>query len=100
MDNFSPSQKLIYEALLKIPKGKVTTYGSLAKYLGLHPRTVGRMLAKNPYPDTYPCCKVVAYDGNLKGFALGLADKERRLKAEGVEVIDGVVPEAYIWEFE
>ena len=100
MHHLTAKQQLVYEALLKIPKGKVTTYGALGKYIGMHPRSVGRILAKNPYPDTYPCCKVVGYNGNLTGFALGLEDKERRLKAEGIEVVEGRVPEEYLWRFE
>jgi O-6-methylguanine DNA methyltransferase len=99
MNFFSPNQQLVYTTLLKIPRGKVTTYGSLAKYLNLHPRYVGKLLSKNPYPDKYPCFRVVAYDGDLKGFTLGLEDKLRRLKADGIEVIDGKVPEQYFYYF-
>ncbi|MDD2537541.1 MAG: MGMT family protein [Candidatus Absconditabacteria bacterium] len=93
------NQQLVYQALLEIPKGKVVTYGELGRHLGLHPRTVGMLLGKNPYPDRYPCCKVVGYDGALTGFSLGLADKERRLKAEGIRVIDGKVPKEYFHYF-
>ncbi|MDR2190478.1 MAG: MGMT family protein [Candidatus Peribacteria bacterium] len=99
MHSLTPKQQLVYKTLLHIPKGKVMTYGSLGKFLGIHPRAVGKFLSKNTQPDMYPCFKVVAYDGKLNGFAYGLADKEKRLKADGVAVIDGKVPEEYFWEF-
>lgn len=52
----------------------------------------------NPFPNHYPCCKVVASDGKLTGYALGLVEKEKRLTAEGILIIKGkVVPEA-IWK--
>jgi methylated-DNA-[protein]-cysteine S-methyltransferase len=99
MLKLTPKQQLIYETLLKIPKGKVITYGALGKYLDIHPRAVGRLLSKNTAPDKYPCFKVIAYDGSLNGFAYGLADKEKRLKADGIEIVEGKVPEKYFWEF-
>ena len=54
----------------------------------------------NPFPDRYPCCKVVGSDGKLTGYSLGLSEKEKRLTAEGILIVKGkVVPEA-IWEGE
>ncbi|MDR0650560.1 MAG: MGMT family protein [Candidatus Peribacteria bacterium] len=99
MPRLTSKQQLVYEALLKIPKGKVITYGTLGKYLSIHPRAVGRLLSKNTEPDRYPCFKVVSYDGSLNGFAYGLEDKVKRLQADGVEIVEGKVPERYFWEF-
>ena len=80
------------ELLLQIPKGKVTTYGELARAMGTRGyRFVGQLLHNNPYPDKYPCYKVVKSDGTLGGFALGCKDKIRRLKADGIEVKNGRV---------
>jgi methylated-DNA-[protein]-cysteine S-methyltransferase len=95
MQKLTPKQQLIYEALLKIPKGKVVTYGTLGKHLDIHPRSVGRLLSQNTEPDTYPCFKVVAYDGSLNGFAYGLEDKEKRLKADGVDFLFHKVKRAF-----
>ena len=73
--------------LLKIPRGKVTTYKALAEAMGLKSyRQVGQLVHRNPEPNQYPCFKVVKSDGSLGGFALGLKEKIRRLKREGVRV--------------
>lgn len=82
-DNLNKLQQL----LLQIPKGKVTTYKSIAHAMGTKGyRYVGQLLNKNPKPDKYPCYKVVQSDGRLGGFALGCKDKIRRLKMDGIEV--------------
>lgn len=80
------------ELLLKIPKGKVTTYKEIAHAMKTKGyRFVGQLLNKNPHPNTYPCYKVVQSNGQLGGFALGNKDKIRRLKEDGVEVRDGKI---------
>lgn len=60
----------VYKLLQKIPKGKVTTYGGIAKKLGLNPRHVGRILSQNDHPIEYPCYKVVRSDGSLCGYTI------------------------------
>ena len=62
----SPTKR-IYEAVKKIPRGRVATYGQVAKMAG-NPkmsRAVGNALHKNPDPDRIPCYRVV----NSKGLA-------------------------------
>ena len=81
-------------ALLKrIPKGRVTTYAELAKAAGSSPRGVASTLASNASPDTFPCYKVVMSDGGLGGYSApgGVAEKERRLKADGIVISGGRV---------
>ena len=91
-------RQAIYDYLLQIPYGKVSTYKHFAQKFWLHPRTIGKIMRGNPFPNCYPCCKVVGSDGKLTGYALGLAEKEKRLTAEGILIVKGkVVPEA-IWE--
>ncbi|MGI6280002.1 MAG: MGMT family protein [Acutalibacteraceae bacterium] len=82
----------VYEYLLKIPKGKVTTYGRIAKALGNKnlARVVGNILHNNPDPDKYPCFKVVNSKGELAvnfGFG-GIDEQKRRLEKDGIEVKD------------
>ncbi len=80
-------QQKLQELLTQIPKGKVTTYKEIAGAMGTRGyRFVGQLLHKNPYPDKFPCYKVVRSDGSLGGFALGARDKIRRLNGDGIMV--------------
>jgi len=45
----TPFQKKVYAETSKIPKGKTSTYGAIAKKLKTSPRTVGQALKKNPF---------------------------------------------------
>ena len=75
----------IYRKLLKVPKGKVTTYGALAHAVGSRAyRAVGGAMNKNPYMPDVACHRVIAADRTLGGYAHGLDMKKRMLKAEGV----------------
>lgn len=87
--------KKVYEYLLKIPNGKVVTYGQIAIYLG-NPRlarVVGNILHNNPDENKYPCYKVVNAKGRLApSFAFGGVDKQKeKLQADGIEVYDDMV---------
>lgn len=85
-------QNKLQKLLLSIPRGKVTTYKEVAGALGTRGyRFIGQLLNRNPHPDKYPCYKVVASDGRLSGFALGQTEKVRRLKADGIEIEDGLI---------
>ena len=90
----SPSKR-IYEAVKRIPKGKVASYSQVAAMAG-NPRmcrAVGNALHHNPDPEHIPCYRVVNAKGELSGaFAFGGADEqERRLAADGIPVINGKV---------
>ena len=90
----SPSKR-IYEAVKKIPKGRVATYGQVAEMAGDKnmARAVGNALHKNPEPGTIPCHRVVNSKGELAGaFAFGGAGVQADLLAkEGVVVKEGKV---------
>ncbi len=90
----SPSKR-IYEAVRKIPKGKVATYGQIAELAGdkKMARAVGNALHKNPQPGVIPCHRVVNAKGELSGeFAFGgLGAQAKLLESEGVQVRDGKV---------
>lgn len=76
----------VYEILLNIPIGMVSTYGDLAKALGnpAASRQVGRILSKNPNPIVVPCHRVVKSDGKLGGYAFGTSKKKKLLEDEGI----------------
>lgn len=90
----SPTKR-IYEAVKKIPKGSVATYGQVAELAGDRKmaRAVGNALHKNPDPEGIPCYRVVNSKGELAGaFAFGGEDAQASLlRADGIEVIDNKV---------
>lgn len=93
----------IYTYLTTIPKGKVTTYGQIAEYLGNKrlARAVGNALHKNPDGDKYPCYKVVNSKGQLSpAYAFGgIETQKRRLEADGIEITDYTVDlERYLYK--
>ncbi len=81
-------QSLCYKALVKVPRGKVTTYSGLAAMIGrpkAH-RAVGTAMNKNPFAPEVPCHRVVKSNGDLGGFGGGSKLKIKRLQEEGVKV--------------
>lgn len=78
----------VYEAVVKIPRGKVSTYGEIAKHIGIsNPRVVGFALHVNKDPDNIPCHRVVNKKGELApGYAFGGLDVQKKLlEQEGVK---------------
>jgi methylated-DNA-[protein]-cysteine S-methyltransferase len=89
-EQVTPFQQRVYNATKRIPRGKVTTYGALAKTIRCgSARAVGQALAKNPFAPKVPCHRVIASDRTLGGF-MGktrgprLAQKRLLLQREGV----------------
>ena len=78
----------VYELCRKIPKGKVATYGQLARLAGYpkSARVVGMLMRINPDSPHTPCHRVVASDGGLTGYSGkgGLTTKKKMLVREGV----------------
>ena len=80
----------IYEVVKMIPKGKVVTYGMLARQVGTSPRVVGNALHQNPDAKTIPCHRVVDRNGRLaENYAFGgWREQKRKLLKEGVKFKD------------
>jgi len=78
-------EEAVYILLMLIPLGRVTTYSSLARTLGISPRTVGRILSRNRNIVVIPCHRVVMRDGRIGGYTPGgVGIKKRLLELEGV----------------
>jgi len=83
----------VYEAVKRIPRGCVSTYGDIAREVG-RPRAarfVGYALHDNPSPgDEIPCHRVVFKDGSLcEAFVFGGPGVQRDLLLkEGVSFVD------------
>ena len=92
----------IYAVVGRIPKGKVTTYGNVARLAG-NPRlsrVVGYALHANPEPERIPCHRVVNRFGQVsEAFAFGGGNRQTELlKAEGVEFDEqGRVRKEFFW---
>jgi len=81
-----------YAVLKKVPRGKVTTYGEIARALKSKGyRAVGNAMNKNPYAPHVPCHRVVGSNGGMTGFASGVNKKIKMLRAEGVVVERGKI---------
>lgn len=92
----------VYAIVARIPKGRVATYGMIAKLSGIkNPRLVGSLLHKNPDPKSIPCHRVVNAQGKLaEDFAFGgRKEQARRLQQEGVSVVNesSVDLKKYLW---
>ncbi len=85
--------QLVYKKLLRVPKGKITTYGELAKAVGLKngQRAIGRIMNKNPFPVIVPCHRVVNSNGKIGGYAYGQDVKNKMLTKEGIEIQNGKI---------
>jgi methylated-DNA-[protein]-cysteine S-methyltransferase len=75
-----------WRALCRIPFGKTISYGQQAANIKKPKafRAVGSANGKNPIPIIVPCHRVVASDGSLGGYSLGLKMKKQLLALEGV----------------
>ena len=81
-------QRTAWEAMRRIPFGSTISYGEQAKAIGKPKafRAVGSANGRNPVPIIVPCHRVLASDGSLGGYSLGLSMKRRLLALEGVSV--------------
>ncbi|QUC17125.1 uncharacterized protein UV8b_01366 [Ustilaginoidea virens] len=95
--NRTDFEKRVWAALCRIPAGRVTTYGLLARYLGSSPRAVGNALRRNPFAPEVPCHRVVATGMTLGGFkgkwprggeGITLDEKRSLLAGEGIQFDD------------
>lgn len=88
-------QKRVWNELQKIPYGKTISYKTLSEKLGdvKAIRAVGKANGQNPIAIIIPCHRVIGANGNLVGYAGGLAIKEKLLHLEGA-----LNPELFDWK--
>lgn len=86
LDLCSKFQQEVLRAEHGIPRGSVSTYQRIARYLGntKAARAVGTALAKNPFPIIIPCHRAIRSDGTLGGYQGGQEMKRTLLEMEGV----------------
>jgi methylated-DNA-[protein]-cysteine S-methyltransferase len=83
-------QKKVWELLLRIPYGRLTTYGKIAGQLAaregpasMSAQAVGGAVGHNPISLLIPCHRVVGANGSLTGYAGGINKKAALLRLEG-----------------
>ena len=88
----SEFRRQVWEILLEIPYGEVTTYGAIAKKMvakmkteSMSGRAVGGAVGHNPISIIIPCHRVIGSNGSLTGYAGGVETKMKLLKLEGVD---------------
>lgn len=85
LDQGDDFERAVWSQLLTIPYGEVTTYGAVARAIGLAPaasRDVGAAVGRNPVSVIVPCHRVIGSTGALVGFGAGLPWKRRLLGIE------------------
>ena len=100
----SSFQKQVYAVLTKVPRGKVTEYGLIAKTIRSHPRAVGTAVASNPWPLFVPCHRVVPRNLAIGNYSMnghpsleGSRVKRELLEREGVPFKSGRVAPSAVW---
>jgi methylated-DNA-[protein]-cysteine S-methyltransferase len=91
LENCSPFQCRVLVAEFAMPRGRLTTYGRLARYLGNRraARAIGRALATNPFPILIPCHRTIRADGYIGGYQGGSQLKRTLLIQEGFQISNG-----------
>jgi len=93
LEGWSDFEKAVYVAAFKIPKGKVSTYGRVAKAIGRPKacRAVANALHENPLWPVVPCHRVVCSDGSFGGPKDHANGRMKRVIEEGTPVVNGRV---------
>jgi O-6-methylguanine DNA methyltransferase len=91
--DWSEFERSVYLATFKIPRGKVSTYGRIAKMIGRPKasRAVANTLHNNPLWPVVPCQRVVCSDGRFGGPKDAAAGRRKQVEDEGVPIEKGRV---------
>jgi methylated-DNA-[protein]-cysteine S-methyltransferase len=83
-------QRRVLMAEYRIPRGRISTYGRIAKHIGAPgaARAVGTALATNPFPIVIPCHRALRADGGIGGYQGGAKMKQSLLEMEGIVFTD------------
>lgn len=85
----TPFQLKVWETLLKVPVGKLTTYGAIAERIGQPSasRAVGTAIGSNPIAFLIPCHRVIQSSGVLGGYRWGTTRKTAIIGWENAQVL-------------
>lgn len=93
LSDWSEFERAVYVATFRIPCGRITTYGRLAKSIGkpTAARAVANALHNNPLYPIVPCWRVVRSDGGFGGEKKAAAGRRKHVEDEGVLTENGAV---------
>lgn len=106
MSHVSPFRMTVYSMLRRIPRGRVTTYGAIAKKVGSRrfARAVGTAVGSNPLSLIIPCHRVVTASLEVVNYGMpgrkpseGAVVKRTLLEREGVKFLGGKVSRQSLW---
>lgn len=82
----TPFQLKVWQALLEIPEGQLSSYGELAEKVGSPnaSRAVGSAIGRNPIAYIIPCHRVIRNSGEIGGYRWGVERKRCLIASEGV----------------
>lgn len=101
MDVCGAFQRSVLILECTVPRGRITTYGRIARKLESGARAVGNALAWNPFPLIIPCHRAVRADLSIGGFQGGADMKKALLAMEGVMLDESgrIAENTKVWNF-
>jgi len=89
-------EERVWRLTSKVPRGKVTTYGEIARCMNTKAyRIVGQALKKNPDPIKIPCYRVIKSDGSIGGYSgknlKNIRKKIQLLERDGITIKNGLI---------
>jgi len=87
----------ILQYLQTIPEWKVVSYKFLWEKFWVHPRKIASVMRYNKDPITYPCYKVLWFDGKISGYNTkkGVSEKIEKLISDGIKISQNKVDKKY-----
>ncbi len=97
----SEFDRSVLEKVKAIPRGRVATYGELARAVGKPgaARAVGGVMARNRLPIVVPCHRVIRSDMRPGDYSNGVALKVQLLRSEGVEFVGNKISKKFLHRF-
>lgn len=100
----SEFQEKVYEVLKRIPRGRVTNYGLIAKAIKSGPRAVGNAVGSNPWPLFVPCHRVVPINMTVGNYSMISSPGQKNspvkmtlLDREGIRFQGEKIPPSALW---
>ena len=94
----------VYDVLKKIPRGRVTNYGLVARAIDSAPRAVGNAVGSNPWPLFVPCHRVVPSNMTVGNYSMinwhgrkNSLVKKTLLEREGIRLQGDRIPQTATW---